>query len=94
MKSKIAYIVIDDDKICVSPYKDGDGYFHRYWVKDAGIKDEWQYPCVMVKILFEIRELQELGFAIRIVDRTTHRVDVPACSRHLSDDEIIQKYGI
>ena len=88
-----AVIDIYDDRIETRPDREGASFFTRYWVADAGIHEDYLYPCVMVQLLFEIARMQSLGYSIRIADHTTQRVDIPASARHLSDDEIMQRYG-
>lgn len=42
--------------------------FHRYWVTDAGIMEGYEYPCVMVRLIIEIKELQDLGYKVIVRD--------------------------
>ena len=60
-----AFVNIYEDRIEITGE---DGMMHSYWVKDAGIHPEHLYPCVMVDLLLEIKNLQELGFEIFIKD--------------------------
>lgn len=66
MSSKLtAFVNIYDDRIeTVGEH----GMFHRYWVKQTGIHPEHLYPCVMVELLLEIKNLQELGYEVIIND--------------------------
>ena len=66
MVSNKLFVRVYDDKVKMTD-EDG-GLFVSYWVKDAGLTDEHQYPCVMVDLLLEIKHYQALGFDVVVVD--------------------------
>lgn len=65
MNNQIADIIIEDKRI-TTPYS-------TWWVVDAGIKEGYEYPCVMVEILHEIEQMQAHGYEINIIDKRTKK---------------------
>lgn len=64
MDKPLAIIKVDKDNVSIFG-KDGN-LMTRFWVKETGIKEGYEQPCVPVDVIHEIKHLQELGFDIEI----------------------------